>query len=219
VRITVIGATGMVGSRVTDEGVRRGHRVTGLSRRQGASASAPPPAGDGAGHVRWVAADAREAVALRPLLAGTDAVVLCVRPAPGDEATLASTTSRVLDVAATTGARVLVVGGAGPLRSPGRPGLLVADDRELVPAEWAAFAAASTEQLRACERHSSAHWAYLSPAALLETGERTGSYRRGTDTLLTDGDGRSRISAEDLAIAVLDELERPSGHAHLTVAH
>jgi len=49
----------------------------------------------------------------------------------------------------------------------------------------------------------------LSPAALFEPGERTGSYRTGTDRLLTDDAGNSYISMEDAAIAILDELERP----------
>ncbi|WP_416382691.1 MULTISPECIES: hypothetical protein [Nocardia] len=79
-------------------------------------------------------------------------------------------------------------------------------------------ALASLTQLRVCEPHP-ARWTYLSPPALLEPGERTGRYRRGTTTLLLDADGRSRISAEDLAVAVLDELENPGGDRHFTVAY
>lgn len=93
------------------------------------------------------------------------------------------------------------------MRSPDDPDLLVADNPAYVPAEWRAVAAAGTAQLRTCEAHPEADWVYLSPPALLEPGDRTGRYRRGTDTLLTGADGRSWISAEDLAVAVLDELE------------
>ncbi|MDG4861180.1 NADH-flavin reductase, partial [Streptomyces sp. T-3] len=121
--------------------------------------------------------------------------------------------------AATAATPLLVVGGAGPLRSPDRPELPIADNREYVPAEWRAIAVASTDQLEACRRHLGAEWTYLSPPALLAPGERTGTYRRGTDTLLVAPGGRSRISAEDLAVAVLDELENPSGLRHLTVAY
>ncbi len=60
---------------------------------------------------------------------------------------------------------------------------------------------------------------YLSPTAVLEPGERTGRYRRGTETLLLGADGKSRISAEDLAVAVLDELRTPATDRHLTVVH
>lgn len=74
------------------------------------------------------------------------------------------------------------------------------------------------EQWETCRRRSQQDWTYLSPPALLEDGPRTGGYRRGTDTLLTDPDGGSRISAADLAIAVLDEIERPGTDRHWTVA-
>ena len=52
-------------------------------------------------------------------------------------------------------------------------------------------------------------WTFLSPPALIEPGERTGKFRLGGDQLLTDDRGRSRISAEDYAIALLDEVENP----------
>ncbi|GAA3048758.1 hypothetical protein GCM10020229_70220 [Kitasatospora albolonga] len=55
-------------------------------------------------------------------------------------------------------------------------------------------------------------WAYLSPAAVLEPGERTGSYRLGTDELVVDAEGNSAISMEDVAVALLDEAERPRHH-------
>ena len=62
-------------------------------------------------------------------------------------------------------------------------------------------------------------WAYLSPPALLEPGERTGVYRTGTDTLLVDGSGRSAISMEDFAVALLDEADHPVHHrTRFTVA-
>ena len=62
------------------------------------------------------------------------------------------------------------------------------------------------------------NWAYLSPAALLEPGERTGAYRLDGDDLVVGADGTSRISMEDLAVALLDEAERPRHHrARFTV--
>ncbi|WP_199552900.1 NAD(P)-dependent oxidoreductase [Streptomyces sp. N35] len=205
-KITVIGATGMVGSRVTAEAVRRGHGVTAVSR------SAPERLPEGA---EWVAGDVARPQELEPLIASADAVVLAIRPAPGAEAEIAPLTGQLLDVAA--GTPLLIVGGAGPLRSPS--GGLVVDDTAYVPRQWRAVAAASTEQLRVSTGHFNTGWTYLSPPALLEPGERTGTYRRGGDTLLVGPDGLSRISAEDLAVAVLDELQAPSGERHLTVAY
>jgi putative NADH-flavin reductase len=82
------------------------------------------------------------------------------------------------------------------------------------------IALACVEQLAVCRAtDADVDWAYLSPAALLEPGERTGAYRKGTDELLVDGSGRSAISMEDLAVALLDEAERPAHHrTRFTVA-
>jgi hypothetical protein len=57
---------------------------------------------------------------------------------------------------------------------------------------------------------SDINWTYLSPAAFFEPGERTGKFRLGTNQLITDSKGDSRISLEDYAIALVDELERPA---------
>lgn len=211
--ITVIGATGMVGSAVTDEAVRRGHHVTAVARRPTGSTCSTGPT------VTPVAARAEDPAALRPLLRTSDAVVLAIRPPAGMESTLAPTTEAVLDAAAGTGTRALVVGGAGPLRTPGTPGVLLVDDPEHVPAAWRDIALASVAQLDTCRDHATADWTYLSPPAILAPGERTGRYRLGTDTALIGPDGRSRISVEDLAVATVDELERRSTSGHITVGY
>ncbi|WP_190135829.1 NAD(P)-dependent oxidoreductase [Streptomyces longispororuber] len=210
-RIVVLGASGMVGSRVTREAAARGHRVLALARKPASDDPAVTP----------VAVDARDPATLRAALAASraDAVVLAVRTEPADRDFLVDTARTVLDAAARTGARVLVVGGAGALRSPGRPELLVADDPAYVPEDLRPVAAAGVAQLRAAQEHAHGDWVYLSPPALLEPGRRTGRYRRGGDTLLTAADGRSWISAEDLAAAVVDELESPGSERHVTVVH
>lgn len=207
--IAVLGATGMVGGRVVTEARTRGHRVLALSRK---------PASEDPG-VTPVAVDAQDAVAVREALAGAaaEAVVLTVRTYPADEDVLVGATRTVLDAAAGLGIRVLVVGGAGVLRSPGDRELPVAENRAYVPPEYRAVAAAGVAQLHACRAHAGADWVYLSPPALLQPGDRSGRYRRGTDTLLVDADGRSYVSAEDLAVAVLDELENPGPERHFTV--
>ncbi|MCD9875717.1 NAD(P)-dependent oxidoreductase [Streptomyces guryensis] len=216
--IAVLGATGMVGSRVTDEANARGHQVIAMSRKPATENPAVP-------NVTPVAVDANDAHALREALAGSaspgavDAVVLTVRTMPVDEEFLVGTTRTVLDIAARLGIRVLVVGGAGALRSPGGSGLFVADDEAYVPEGVKAVATAGIAQLRTCQSHADAACVYLSPPALLEPGVRTGRYRRGTDTLLIGADGRSWISAEDLAVAVVDELETPGRDPLITVVH
>jgi putative NADH-flavin reductase len=162
--------------------------------------------------------DVRDRVQVRELLRTADVAVSAVRPRPGEEAGVPETTAALLDAAAETGTGLLLVGGAGPLASPTSPAKLVIDDQRFVPGQWRSSAVASLAQLQVCEGHEAA-WTYLSPPAILEPGVRTGTYRRGTTTLLLDDDGTSRISAEDLAVAVLDEVENPGGVRHFTVAY
>ncbi|MGZ2358358.1 NAD(P)H-binding protein [Streptomyces sp. 372A] len=209
-RIAVLGAAGMAGSRVVTEAAHRGHALLAVYRST--RPDTLPPG------VTPVAGDADDTDAMCALFKGVDAVVAATRPPVGREHTITATTTALLDAAAKTGTRALVIGGAGPLAVPGHPGRLVLDDPAYVPPQWRAVAAAGAAQLAACRAHE-ADWTYLSPPAVLEPGPRTGAYRRGTTTLLTTEDGTSRISAEDLASAVLDELERPRGERHFTVGY
>jgi putative NADH-flavin reductase len=201
VKIAVVGAAGMVGSRVVTESLRRGHDVTAVFRSPVSVAG-----------VRAVQGDATDRELMDGLLSGVDVVVAATRPRPGEESTAGPTTKALLDAALATRTRIIVVGGAAPLKSP--DGGLVLDDSRYVPTHIRPIAAASLHQFEICREHP-ADWVYLSPPALLEPGERTGTYRRGHDELLTDP---SRISAEDLAVAVLDELEEPGADRHFTVA-
>ncbi|MFD0419635.1 NAD(P)-dependent oxidoreductase [Streptomyces sp. NPDC127108] len=208
-KIAVVGAAGMVGSRVISEAASRGHDLIAVFRK--APKDDLPPG------VTAVEGNADDPDHMSALFGGADVIVAATRPAPGHEHTAAPTTTALLDAAATAGTRILVVGGSAPLRAPGDPDRLVLDSPEYVPQEWRSIAAASAAQLDVCRAHPAADWVYLSPPAVLEPGRRSGTYRRGTTTLVTDADGVSRISAEDLAVAVLDELENPREERHFTV--
>jgi len=208
-RIAVLGATGMVGSAIVTEALGRSHHVTAASRK------ADPRLERENLVVRAI--DIGDVSQVTAVLSNVDAAVLAVRLEAGHEYGIASLTQRVLDAAAAAHTRVLIVGGSAPLRSPQDPGRLVIEEPEYVPEAWQPIARASLSQLVTCTSHLLAHWVYLSPPAVLERGERTGRYRRGTTTLLTDANGQSRISASDLAIAVIDELEHPGDQQHFTV--
>jgi len=151
------------------------------------------------------------------LLKDSDAAVVALRPPAGHESDLARLTTAVLDAASRGRTPLLIIGGAAPLSSPGNPGTLAIDDPTIVPPAWRDVAQASLDQFRACQAHSYKGWVYLSPPAIFAPGGATGSYRRGTTMLLRDGRGQSRISPEDLALAVVDELEYPGGEQHITV--
>ncbi|MFE7190103.1 NAD(P)-dependent oxidoreductase [Kitasatospora sp. NPDC057541] len=203
-RITVFGANGNVGSRVVAEATARGHRVTAVLRGPAGPHRLPPTVATATG-------DARDPADVRRLAAGQDLLVAATRPAPGHEDELATATKGLLTGLAGTGVRLLVVGGAGSLTLPGGNGVALVDAPDF-PAALRPIADACGEQLALCRADAEVDWTYLSPAALLEPGERTGRYRLGRDELLVGPDGTSAISMEDFALALLDEAERPAHH-------
>lgn len=210
-KIAVIGATGMAGSRIAAEAAQRGHTVFGFSRSKRTDNQ------ESAG-ISLSTADATDPEAMRSIAAQADVIVLATRPDPGTEDGVGRLLTTVLDAAHGFDCRVLVIGGAGPLHSPDSDQLVV-DDVRFVPRQWRTIAQASVDQFDSCRTHP-ANWIYLSPPALFEPGSRTGAYRRGTHRILVDADGQSRISAEDLAIAALDEIEAPEPtQRHFTVAY
>ena len=83
-----------------------------------------------------------------------------------------------------------------------------------------AEANAGARKLAQLRQTSNLDWTFLSPSALFTPGERTGKYRVGTEELLVDAEGKSRISQEDYAIALLDEVENPKHRqARFTVGY
>ncbi|WP_219466690.1 NAD(P)-dependent oxidoreductase [Nonomuraea rhizosphaerae] len=234
-RITVFGAAGGVGSRVVAEALSRGHNVTAVARspRPGyVRGSVGGPAADlgaglGAGLEGGlegglagglVVGNATHVEDVARLSAGQDLVISATRPPDGSEQDLVTTAKALL---AGTRTRLLLVGGAGGLTVPGTGGRTVLDDpRYMLPA-YRKIALACDDQLAACRAAAEGvDWTYLSPPATLAPGERTGRYRLGADELLVDDGGRSHISTEDLAVALIDEAERPRHHrTRFTVAY
>lgn len=193
--IALIGVTGRVGSRLATELLSRGHKVTGISLHN-------PPADARAG-LTLVEADATDPATMTPLLKGHDAVISATRFVSSDAMALVTAVK-------TAGVRrLLVVGGAGSLEvAPGKA--LVTTDG--FPEVFKAEATAGAQFLDVLRKETDLGWTFLSPSADFSPGERTGMFRLGGDQLLSDAEGRSHISMEDFAIAMVDELEHP---AHL----
>ncbi|WP_433664997.1 NAD(P)-dependent oxidoreductase [Nocardia sp. CA-128927] len=201
-RITVFGATGDVGSRVVAEALSRGHEVVAVIRDPARAAAVPAAAEVRIGD----AADLDDVVTLST---GKDLVITATRPPSGQEHELPEITAVLLKALAHTGVRLLVVGGAATLLVPGTDGATLHETPNF-PTEFRAIAKACANQLALCRAETVADWTYLSPPAELIPGERTGTYRSGTDELLTRPDGTSTISMEDFAVALLDEAEQPA---------
>jgi len=211
-KIALIGATGYIGSALLEEAVNRGHDVKALVSRPG---NVPAQAG-----VQAVRADVQDSDALALQLAGADAVISAFSGHAQQDVHGYYVRGIESIVAAAKTARVprlLVVGGAGSLEVA--PGVQLVDTPAF-PAQWKATAEGARDALRLLRAESELDWTMLSPAALIEPGQRTGIFRLGTDSLLTDGEGNSRISLQDYAVAMIDELERPAhARARFTVAY
>ncbi|SFL87844.1 NAD(P)-dependent oxidoreductase [Variovorax sp. OV329] len=191
-KIALIGATGMVGSRVLAEALQRGHQVGAIARNAGTLA---PRAA-----LRTLPLDVKDGAALATALAGHDVAVISVKYSQVDP-------RPILKAIQDAGVpRVLVVGGAGSLQAA--PGVDLVDTPSF-PAAYKDEALAARELLRLLRAGSALEWSFISPSALLQPGERTGQFRMGGDQLLVDAAGASRISVEDLALALVDELESP----------
>lgn len=193
-KIALTGVTGRVGSRLTAELLRRGHTVTGIARDV-SKVEAKPGLRPG---LRLEAADVNQPEALAPLLSGHDAVISASRFVSTDPATVISAVKKA------GVPRLLVVGGAGSLEVA--PGKMLADTPEF-PEAYKPEASGGIEFLKALRLEKTLDWTFLSPSAEFEPGERTGAYRVGGDRLLIDDKGRSWISMEDYAIALIEELE------------
>ena len=191
-KIAIIGATGNVGSRLTDEALRRGHTVTALARQ-----ASKLPARDG---VTARDVDVADTSALAAALRGSDAVISTVR-------FLQTSAAQIVAAVNAAGVeRLLVVGGAGSLYVA--PGVQLVDTPTF-PDAYKAEASAGRDFLNALRGEASLAWTFLSPSALFTPGERTGKFRLGNDELIAAADGKSWISMEDYAIAMLDEIEQP----------
>ena len=204
-KIVLFGATGNIGQRIVAEALRRGHEVTGVVRDP-EQVSSPDP------RVTLVQGDATNADSVARVARGADAIVSAISPRPNPRGRAAPSLSAAAH-ALLAGARkanvrrVIVVGGAGSLEvAPGKRLMDAPDFPEAYKAE-AREGADSLAVYRA--EGAGLDWTFLSPAAEIGPGERTGRYRSTADQFLTDTRGHSRISYEDYAVALLDELETP----------
>ena len=198
-RIALIGATGFIGSAVLREALARGHQVTGIVRH-------PEKLPE---HRNLVARKGDVMVEPASLVAGHNAVISAFSADRGPEQYDQHIAGyrKIIDGVKQAGVnRLLVVGGAGSLEVA--PGVQVVDDPEF-PEEWKPSSLATREVLYLLRDEQELDWTYLSPSGAIAPGERTGKFRLGTDQLLTDANGESRISLEDYAVAMLDELEDP----------
>jgi len=200
-KIAIIGATGFVGTTVLKEALHRGYQVTAIAR-------APEKIGLTDKNLTTKAVDVLDIDALAAALKGHDAVVNAFNAGwtnpnlyndfiKGSEAIQQATKQAGVK-------RLLVVGGAGSLFIA--PELQLVDTAEF-PAEYKAGATAARDYLTTLRHENDLDWTFISPAINLHPGERTGTFRLGTENPVFNEQHKNEISVEDMAVAILDELE------------
>jgi putative NADH-flavin reductase len=196
-KVVLYGASGNSGSRILDELQSRGHEVTAAVRNPEKLPTS----------VKSVRDDLSSVDRIAEIITGADAVVSAYMPPPDDTDQLVPVTTRLIEAVRKAGnPRLIVVGGAASLEVA--PGLTLLASGHVPPA-WVPIATSHAKTLDLLKK-SDIPWTYFSPAGFFEPGQRTGKFRLGKDQLITDAKGESRISFEDYAIALVDELEHPS---------
>jgi uncharacterized protein len=199
--IAVFGAMGNIGRQIVREAQARGHDVTAVVRD-------PASVGTHRARLQVVRGDILDPADVLAAVAGHDAVISAVGPRPSDDPQMLVAAARsLLDALPRAGVnRLIVVGGAGGLEVA--PGFLLLDTPDF-PADWKPLAQAHRDALAVYRENEDLDWTYISPAAFIAPGPRIGHYRTAGDQLLRDSQGKSSITIDDFAIAVIDELEHP----------
>jgi putative NADH-flavin reductase len=200
-KVAIVGASGFIGSYVRDEALARGHQVTAIVRRPENITVQDP-------RLAVVKADILKAK-VDELVKGHDAVISAYSAGrsgtdiyneqiKGYEAIIGGVKKSGIK-------RLLVVGGASTLEAS--PGVELIDT--MSPEQITQGMLATRQMLYMLRKERELEWTFLSPPATISPGERTGHYRTGKDQLVKNREGESRISTQDYAVAMLDELENP----------
>jgi uncharacterized protein len=201
-KIALIGATGFVGSAILKEALDRGYEVTAMMRNPDKltpHAKLLPKKGN-----------VYNEDEVTRLVTGHDAVISAFNPGWSNpdiyNQQIRGTQAIINGVKKAGIKRLLFVGGAGSLEV--KPGVQSVDLPGF-PIEYKQGALATRETLSMLRKETDLEWSFLSPSADVFPGQRTGKFRLGADQLLTNAQGESRISVEDYAIAMIDEVEKP----------
>ena len=205
-KVALIGATGFVGTAILKELVDRGHEVIAIARHPEKLMIKSPL-------IHSVAVDVMDKDQVAKAVKGSDVVVSAYNSGWTNpkiyEDFIAGSRAIQAGISAAGVKRYIVIGGAGSLEI--KPGLQLIDTPQF-PAEYKPGASAARDYLSELRHETELEWTYFSPAILMNhetSGVRKGHYRLGLDNPVFDAEGKSVLSVEDLAIAIVDEVEHP----------
>ncbi|MEZ4890788.1 MAG: NAD(P)H-binding protein [Crocinitomicaceae bacterium] len=206
-KIAVIGATGFVGSNITKELISRNQQVTGITRSNNQSDHP---------NLTYASVDILNVNELAQTLKGHDAVVSAYNAGwtnPNLYHDFLAGSKAIQEAVKLSGVkRFIVIGGAGSLYVA--EGIQAVDTPDF-PKEFYPGASAARDYLNDIKNENELDWAFFSPALEMHQGittGRTGEYRLGKDNPVFDENGRSILSAEDVAVVIADEVEQPKHH-------
>ena len=205
--IVLIGASGFVGTAILNELLNRGHKVTAIVRDPAKVTASNP-------NLKVVQADVTDTDVLIEASKGKDAVISAYNPGWKNpniyEETLKNYPLIVDSVKKAGVERLLIAGGAGTLFYA--PGKMVMDADDIPGKLLPGIKSLGEFYLNTLRKENDIDWIFLSPAANMTPGERTGKFRIGKDDLVVGVNGDSNISVEDYAVAMVDELEQKHHH-------
>ena len=202
--IALIGASGNIGTKITEELLSRGYNVTAIARN--------PEKVDAQEGVTPVAGDILQPEQLAQTLKGHDAVICAASFIPNES-------EKLLEAVRLSGVnRYLMVGGAASLINADV--IKVWETLDGLPDGVMNYIQEGMRALDLLKQADDFDWTFLSPAVVIGPGERTGNFRLGKDSVVVDENGESKISYDDYAIALVDELEQGNNiKARFTVGY
>jgi len=206
-RIALIGASGFVGSALLKESLKRGHSVTAIVRNPEKITLNDP-------NLQIIQGDVLSEQSIPDVIKGVDVVISAYNPGwtnPNiSQETTAAYQSIISGVKKAKIPRLLIVGGAGSLYVAPEKRVM---DTGVIPESYLPAVESLANVLYDLQKNEKElDWTYFSPAGNIEPGKRTGEFRLGKDQLIVDKDGKSNISVEDYAVAMLDEVDSPVHH-------
>lgn len=196
-KITIIGAGGNIGQRITKEASLRNHELQLLSSKDKSFF--------GLDDVTINKADIFEVDALVELIKESDVVISAYAPPNENTDLIINASESLVEAAKKAKVRLISVGGAGSLKVNND---MILVDSPNFPKDYKAIAISHQKALENVYlKESELNWTNVSPSAYIFEGEKTNKFRIGEDYLLSNEKGESSISMEDFAAGILDEVE------------
>lgn len=206
-KVAIIGASGFVGSNLVKEATDRGLEVTAIARNVEKI---------NAENINKVAVDVNQVNELSEALKGHDVVISAFNAGwtnPNLYDDFIKGSESIQQAVKQAGVqRMIVVGGAGSLYANEKEQLVDSPD---FPADIKPGATAARDYLNTLKEEKELDWVFFSPAIEMHPGVtvgRTGKYRLGKDQPVFDENMVSKLSPEDVAVVLIDELQQPKHH-------